>query len=222
MFEEIEKSKKHGKTFAVLGLFVLVATVIGVAVAAYTWSFTGSKNTIGTGTISMSLLESTDSINITNALPMGDTQGIALTKASGSSGVFDFAITTHASGAPGNITYTISIAKLAVDSGYTALANNQVKVYLAALSNDGTTETQVMAPTLVSNIISSGDSGVLTFDNDKTSYLTHVHTTANTSHTQKYRLKMWIDSSVDASSWTSSTKNQYKLKISTSGTLSAE
>ena len=221
MFEEIEKSKKHGKTFAVLGLFVLVATVIGVAVAAYTYSFTSSKNTIGTGTISMSLLESVDSISITNALPMGDTQGIALTKNAGSSGVFDFAITTHASGAPGNITYTISITKLSVDSGMTALADNQVKVYLAALDNNDA-ETQVMAPTLVSTIITSGDSGVLTFDSGKTNYLTHVHTTANTSHTQKYRLKMWIDSSVDASNWTSSTHYQYKIKISTSGTLSAQ
>ena len=220
MFEEIEKSKKQGKTLAVLGLFVLVATVIGVAVAAYTWSFTGSKNTIGTGAISMSLLESEDAITISNALPMSDTQGKALTKAAGSSGVFDFAVTTHASGAPGNINYTISINKVAVDQDATALADNQVKIYLAAL--DGENETQVVAPTLISSVITTGDSGTLTFDSGKTNYLTHIHTTANTSQTQKYRLKMWIDGAVDASSWTTSTKYQYKLKISTSGTLSAE
>ena len=30
---------------------------------------------------------------------------------------------------------------------------------------------------------------------------------------------MWVADSVDASSWTNTTKNQYKLKISAEGTL---
>ena len=216
MFEEIEQAKKHSKTFAVLGAFVLVITVIGVAVAAYTWTFTGGKNTIATGKISMSLLESNDTIAIENALPMSDAQGKAL---SATGEKFDFAVTTNATGAPGNITYSISVSKVAVDTGYTALQDNQVKLYLVAL--DGTDEIQVVAPKLMSTIITSGSSGTLTFDSGKTSYLTHAHTTANKSITQKYRLRMWIDSSVDASSWTNATKYQYKIKISTSGSLSA-
>lgn len=210
MFEEIENKRGQSKALTILAIFVLVATITGVAVAAYTWNFTSSKaNTIGTGNISMSLLESNDTINITNALPVKDATGMAL----GSDESFDFAITTQASGAPGNISYNISITKVAVDSGYTALKDSDVKVYLSTLTSEG--EDQVVAPTLVSSIITSGSTGTLA------SNLTHNHTTADQTKTTKYRLRMWIDSAVDASDWTASTKNQYKLKVSTSGTLSA-
>ena len=210
MFEEIENKRGQSKALTILAIFVLVATITGVAVAAYTWNFTSSKaNTIGTGNISMSLLESNDTINITNALPVKDATGMAL----GSDESFDFAITTQASGAPGNISYNISITKVAVDSGYTALKDSDVKVYLSTLTSEG--EDQVVAPTLVSSIITSGSTGTLA------SNLTHNHTTADQTKTTKYRLRMWVDSAVDASDWTASTKNQYKLKVSTSGTLSA-
>ena len=210
MFEEIENKKGHSKAFTILAIFVLVATITGVAIAAYTWNFASENaNTIGTGNISMSLLESNDVINITNALPIKDATGMAL----GSDESFDFAITTQASGAPGNISYNISITKVAVDSGYTALEDSNVKVYLSTLTSEG--EDQVVAPTLVSSIITSGSTGTLA------SNLTHNHTTADQTKTTKYRLRMWVDKDVDASDWTENTKNQYKLKVSTSGTLSA-
>lgn len=217
MFEEIENNKGRSKAFTILTIFVLVATITGVAIAAYTWNFASTNaNTIGTGNISMSLLESNDTIYLTKTLPMSDATGMAL---DGDRETFDFAITTQASGAPGNISYNISITKVAVDSGYTAFSDSAVKVYLTALTGDG--EIQVVKPTLVSSIITSGDTGTLTFDSGKTGYLTHNHTTTNTTKTTKYRLRMWIASTVDASKWTASTKNQYKLKVGTSGTLSA-
>ena len=210
MFEEIENKRGQSKALTILAIFVLVATITGVAIAAYTWNFASENaNTIGTGNISMSLLESNDVINITNALPIKDATGMAL----GSDESFDFAITTQASGAPGNISYNISITKVAVDSGYTALEDSNVKVYLSTLTSEG--EDQVVAPTLVSSIITSGSTGTLA------SNLTHNHTTADQTKTTKYRLRMWVDKDVDASDWTENTKNQYKLKVSTSGTLSA-
>lgn len=216
MFEEIETKKNRNVASTLLGIFVLIAAITGVAVAAYTWNFASDKtNSIGTGSISMTLLESTDIINIEGALPVKDATGMTL----GSDESFDFAVTTHASGAPGNISYTLSITKVDVDSGYTALEDSDVKVYLSAITETG--EEQVMAPTLVSSIITSGTTGNLTLDADKTGYLTHSHATADSTKTTKYRLRMWIDSAVDASSWTKDTKNQYKLKIGTSGTLSA-
>lgn len=217
MFEEIETKKNRNVASTLLGIFVLIAAITGVAVAAYTWNFASDKtNSIGTGSISMTLLESTDIINIEGALPVKDATGMTL----GSDESFDFAVTTYASGAPGNISYTLSITKVDVDSGYTALADSDVKVYLSALTEAG--EEQVMAPTLVSSIIKDGaTTGTLTLDADKTSYLTHSHATADSTKTTKYRLRMWIDSKVDASSWTKDTKNQYKLKIGASGTLNA-
>lgn len=215
MFEEIENKKKHSVAFTILGVFILLVTMAGVAVAAYTWQYTTGANTIGTGNISMSLLESTDIIAIEKALPTSDASGMAL----GANQSFDFAITTKASGAPGNITYSLSITKVAVDEGYTALPDDGVKVYLTALTDGG--EVQVVKPTTVNNIITTGETGTLTFDTNKVSYLTHNHTDVGVTKTTKYRLRMWIDQSVDASSWDENTKNQYKLKIGTQGSLVA-
>lgn len=214
MFETEENEKKHSIAFTILGIFVMVATIAGVSVAAYTWQLASDNaSSISTGSISMSLLESTDRIDITDAVPIKDTTG----KKQGKK--FDFAVTTYASGNPGNISYSLIVNKVDVDSGYTALPDSSVKLYLAVVTEDG--EVEVMAPTLVSNIITSGSSGTLTFNTDKTNYLVHSHNTANSSISTKYRLRMWVDEDVDASSWTESTKNQFKLKISTSGTLSS-
>lgn len=209
MFEENTNKKKF---LMAIGALVLVVAVVGVAYAAYTWRFSGTAtSTISTGNISMSLLESTDTISVTNALPIDDNSAKVLT---GTGEKFDFAVTTSATGAPGTINYNIGITKVDVETGYTALADDQVKVYLTTLSGTSTvTETQAVAPTLVSNIITSGNSGTLLANVSKS------HTTANQTLTDRYRLRMWIAQDVDASSWTSATKYQYKLKVSANGTL---
>ena len=218
MFEKIKtNNNKHNKFITLITGFSLFVFIIGLSFAVYYWQFTGKKNTISTGDVSISLLEDVDSINIENALPISDTQGISLTHDSGNSGVFDFAVTTYASGEPGDITYTISITKADLDAGYSSLEDDQIKVYLVAF--EGSNETQVMKPTLVSDLIDSGTTGNLTFDTDKVNYLTHIHTTANTTQTQKYRLKMWIDGNADVSDWNSSSKLQYKLKVNVNGHL---
>ena len=216
MFEGIEPKKKKSILLPILSIFVLIAAISSVAVAVWNWTYTSSNaNSITTGNISMSLLESTDVINITNAVPMTDEEGKAL----GTGGKFDFAVTTSTTGAPGNMVYSISITKLAASTGYTALPDNNVKIYLTTF--DGSDETVVMSPTLVSNIITSGDTGTLTFDSGKESYLTHSHTSAGVNHTTKYRLRMWVDENVDASSWNENTKYEYRLKINVSGSLTA-
>lgn len=212
MFEEIEKTKQHSALFTVVGVFVLLATIVGVAVAAYTWNFTSAnKNQISTGNISMSYLESVDSISITNALPVTDQVGMA------SNDYFDFAVSTSASGNPGTINYQLKLVKVAATSGYTALTDNQVKVGLTTMV-DGS-EVVVMSPKLASTIFANN--GILTFDSGKTSYLSHSHTTAGQTKTTKYRLRMWVDYSVDASSWTTATKLEYKAKVNVSGSLTA-
>lgn len=209
MFEEIERRKKHKILPTVLGAFVLLAAITGVAVAAFTWTFTGSANTIGTGNISMTLMESTDVINITNALPMSDSTGKTLP----ASQSFDFAVTTSADGAPGTINYTIYVTKMTPTTGYTRLADNQVKLYLQNV----TTSSDALAPTLAS--------GLTAYTQDSmTNSLTlatgsHSHATTNQTKTTRYRLKMWIDYNVDASNWNENTKLEYKLKIGVKGNL---
>lgn len=217
MFEEIEKTKQHSALFTILGVFVLLATIVGVAVAAYTWNYTSQQaNVIGTGNISMSLLESTSVIDIQDALPTTDSKGMSY----GDDKSFDFMVTTSTSGAPGNINYTISLQKLAATSGYTALANKDVKIYVTAVTDGG--EDPVVSPKLASAILGeTGTTGTLTFDSGKTDYLTHVHTSAGVTKSTKYRLRMWVDYDVDASDWTDETKLEYKLKISVNGSLTA-
>ena len=212
--EDINTQKSN--KYLIIAIISMTLAVIGVAVAAYTFNFKSEANTITTGNISIRMLESADSINITNALPTTDVDGKNLTHSDGSSGVFDFDIITYASGAPGNIAYNISITKDTVDTGYTALADNQVKVYLVKYTGAGNlaNETQVVAPTLVSNIITSGNTG-----NIKTN-IVNSHNTVNQTITTHYRIKMWIDQNVNASSWNQNTKLQYKLKVNANGQAS--
>ncbi len=223
MFEE-EPKENHRASFTILGIFVLLLTVVGVAIAAYTWTYTSNNaNSISTGNISMSLLESTDTISIENALPMSDDKGKQLKN----NGTFDFAVTTEASGQPGDINYKLSITEDNADSDYTLLNKEQVKVYLTVLTNNEDAEnevleTQVVKPTKVSDIItenSDNETGVLTFDEGQTQHLTHHHNKIGETITTKYRLRMWISDDVDASNWNESTKYQYKLKINASGSI---
>ena len=208
MNKEIKQKNTKKKLTAIILSIVLILAVIGVSFAAWYYTFNGTlTNLISTNDISLDLLESnTNIITIENALPMGDNDGKSQTQ------TFDFAVTSKTT-KDTIITYKLSIEKLSVDSGYTAFNDDQIKVYLASYTGSGnlSDETQVVAPTLVSNIITSGTTGQLKAN------IVNSHNTANQTITTKYRLKMWIDSQVNASSWNASTKLQYKLKIKVDG-----
>ena len=213
--EEVRRSSLNSNSlFTILAVFILLITFTGVSVAAYTWNYTSTHaNTIGTGNISMSLLESNDTIDLKSTLPMTDIKGVSLSKDNS----YDFAVTTSATGAPGNINYKIIIKKEPVLDGYTMLSDSNVKIYLTKFDTGG--EVEVMSPTLVSNIILNGDEGTLKFNSDKKNYLIHSHTTNKDTKTTKYRLRMWVDSK-NSSTLNASTRYDYKLKVSITGDLS--
>ena len=196
MIEEQEKNKKK-LLITIVGLITLVIAVVGISYAAWNYVFNGSlTNTISTPEVSIELLESNDNIiNITNALPMSDNQGKAQTQ------VFDFVVTSKTT-KDIDIDYTINLQKLEVDSGYTSLSDNQIKVYLTDNNN-----TQKVAPTLISNL-----------NNYKLYKDTHSHDSTHNKVQSKYKLRVWIDQDVDASSWNASTKLQYKFKIGVTST----
>ena len=177
----------------IVGLLVLIG---GISYAAYTWTFNGTlTNNISTSSIELKFLESnTEIINITNALPMYDDEGIYEPS-------FDFAVTSNTTRNV-NINYTLTISKLSLDTGYTALQDNQMKVYLT--DYDGNVLVQ---PTLISSLT-----------NYQLYYSSHAHSTSNTIVQSKLRLRVWIDQSLmtAAQSWTTSTKLQYKFKINIS------
>ena len=97
--------------------------------------------------------------------------------------------------------YDIKIEKLNVDTGYTSLNNNQIKIYLTDYNDK-----VLVNPTLISDLPSN------------TIYSrVNEHTPAKTEEIDKYKIRVWIDKNVDASNWTKDTKQEYKFRIGVSG-----
>ena len=188
--EEYEKSNKTRKTVTIALVIMMMLSIMGVSYSVWRYTFAGNVNKITTGDISLSLLEGENAIALTNALPMSDNQGKALAND------FKFSVTSS-SPRSGRMIYTIKILKTSVQSGYTAMSDNQIKVYLT-----NTAGTVLVAPTLISNL-----------SNYNLYTKTDVHSASNSTITTNYVLRAWVDANVDASSWTAGTKNQYKFKI---------
>ena len=192
-----QKSNKKQLILTIVGVLVLVIAVVGASFAVWNYVFNGTLvNTISTNDISLDLLESNENIiNITNALPMSDNEGKSQTE------TFDFAVTSKTV-KDIDIEYNINIQKLEVDNGYTALNDNQIKVYLTDYVG-----TQKVAPTLISNLT-----------NYKLYTGKHSHDSTHETVQDKFKLRAWIDGAVDASNWNAETKLQYKFKIGLTST----
>lgn len=190
--KEIKQKNTKKKLTAIILSIVLVLAVIGVSFAVWYYTFNGTlTNLISTTDISLDLLESnTNIITIENALPMGDNDGKSQTQ------TFDFAVTSKTT-KDTIITYKLSIEKISVDSGYTSLNDNQIKIYLTDYNNN-----LVLNPTKISDL------------NNYIFYSgAHYHDSNNETKQNKFKLRAWIDGQVDASNWDASTKLQYKFKI---------
>lgn len=198
---------------SILGVLVLIIAVIGVSFAAFSYTGIGSKtNSITTGTISMSYSEVTSGILLEDALPISDSQGMAL---SGTNNVFDFTVKADINGSgTTTINYTITALKEA-DS---TLPDNAIKVYLT--NTDNSSEAEVLEPTVVSNLTkTTGNeaslvpSGELLLASETVS-----STNTNTSVTHNYRLRMWVDQ--DFSDLNAS--GSYRLRVNVYGAAAAQ
>ena len=193
---------------SVLGVAILVVAVVGVSFAAFSYSKTGEKvNTITTGTITMSYSEDTNGINLSDALPMSDDQGKAL---SGSNNVFDFTVTATINGS-GNTTINYDVT--ATKESDSTLDDSAVKVYLTSIDNSA--DTQVLAPTKVSALTKTGSSEASGAPNGQYKLTTGTFTSTTT---RKYRLRMWV--AEDYSSL--STSGTYKLRVNVYGAAAAQ
>ena len=191
----IEKGdNKRKKVITISLIVILLMLCVGISFAVWNYGFTGQTNKLETGEISLELLESnTNLINITNQLPISDSEGKTLD-------TFDFAVTTKAS-RDINLGYEIKIEKLSASSGYTSLNDSQVKVYLTDYSNN-----ELISPTKISDL------------SDYSLYSkVNVHSKTITKLTDKFKLRAWIDEDTDVSSWNENTKLEYKFKIGVNG-----
>ena len=190
MFQKIKDKLKNNKALMISLVAGLIILIGGVSYAAYDYSFIGKDSKLESGSVSIKFLESnTNVIDLKNALPISDSEG-----KKGDS--FDFAVTTKASYKTG-LKYDLSVEKLSVDSGYTSLSDNQVKIYLTDYS-----DSSLLEPTLISGL-----------DNNKIYSKTNKHSSNKTEVTDKYKLRVWVDSNVDASNWDQDTKLEYKFKV---------
>ena len=190
---------------SVLGVAILIVAVVGVSFAAFTYSKTGEKvNTITTGTITMSYSETTNGINLTNALPMSDSVGMKLSE---QNQYFDFTVNASITGNT-TINYAITATK-ELDSN---IPDDGVKVYLTDM--DGDVDTQILAPTKVSSLPKTSDDKSGAPDDQ---YLLKSDTfAANGSH--DYRLRMWV-----ADDYTVTGESQtYKLRVNVYGAADAQ
>ena len=196
--EETKIGSNLKRAFPIILLLFLVAIVIGTTYAVYTLTTTGNENSITTGVVSMSYTESTNVISIENALPISDSDGKT------QSNYFDFSVTSNFTIGQNNpnvkVIYDIDLQPLNTNT----LEDNKIKVYLEDVTSS--TSEVLVEPTLISNI-----------SNYKLYTASHTHEYNVDNITTNYRLRAWIDYSVDATNWSSSNKYEYKFRVNING-----
>ena len=186
------ENKKKSKSKILIMLFAIVLLVVGASFAIWNYSYSGTEeNVLSSPDLSFRFLESNNEvISIDNGVPMKDEDGI---KQSDTGNVFDFEVRSKAS-MDTDVSYDINLEKLSVDSGKTALSDSDIKVYIEDF--EGNT---VLKPTKVSDY--------------KLVTKVHRHSKSNSEISTKYKLKVWLDESVDVFSLEG---KQYKFKIGVS------
>ena len=188
---------------SILGVAILVVAVVGISFAAFSYSKTGTvSNTITTGTITMSYTEPTNGINLTDALPITDTAGKALT---GNNNTFDFTVAATISGST-----TINYAITAVKGDGCTVADSGVKVYLTDQEN-----AQILAPTKVAELTTTASDNAAGAPAGQYVLKTGTYTAPKT---EKYRLRMWVADDYNAPA----TSQKYILKVNVYGKANAQ
>ena len=190
---------------SVLGVAILVVAVVGVSFAAFSYSKTGEKvNTITTGTITMSYSETTNGINLTNALPMTDGVGKALQD---EDQYFDFTVNATIAGNT-TINYAITAVK-----GDATVDDSAIKLYLTNMDNSA--DSEILAPTKISELdVTTGSEN---YQAPSGEFILSTGTlTSSASHS--YRLRMWVAD--DFSTLTNS--GMYSLRVNVYGAAAAQ
>ena len=203
----MENNNSKEVLLSVLGVAILVVAVVGVSFAAFNFSQSGNvENNITTGTINMTYSEPENGINLVNALPMSDEQGMLL---SGNNQYFDFTIDTTINGSGSTtINYAITAVK-----GESTVDDSAIKVYLTSIDN--TAYSEILAPTKISEL--SVTTGSENYQAPSGEFILTTGTLTN-SVSHSYRLRMWVAD--DFSTLTSS--GEYRLKVNVYGAAAAQ
>ncbi len=221
----MERKSDTGKILlAVLGVAILIVSVVGVSFAVFSITRESDENTIKTGTITVSYVETSHIISTENALPVTDE-----TLAKASEDYFEFTVSTTANGV--DVPYEINLQP-SNDGVENALTDSQIKVYLTTYtSGEESSETMakdaVVLDTLTkSQVQDRTDCYVIYSKTDN-----HTSTALGEATTTTYRLRMWIDKdvkftlpdsegvAVPEGQVDASKKYTYKLKVNVDSTV---
>ena len=201
---------------SVLGVAILVVAVVGVSFAAFSYSRTGEQvNTITTGTITMNYTDDSNGIKLTNAMPMSDENGKALT---GENNVFDFTVSATISGSG---TTQIDYAIIAAPEDGNTLNDEDIKVWLTDTSDEGqgnTTDPVVLNTLPASSTVSTTTGAPNTADD----YVLKSGTYSGTGGSDSYRLRMWVDYNAPSMAGDVTDQLTYKLRVNVYGQAAAQ
>ena len=179
-----KNNKNKVLILSIIGLIGLIIVTIGITYAIFTYTKLGTTdNTVTTGTLKFLYTENTGvktGIQLTNALPISDTQGKAL---DGDNNVFDFSIEATNTGTEA-IPYEVTLRKKSTST----LKEDYVKVYLTDRTE--ATEKEELGLTNFNKLTQTNiDVGS---EIEKTIYNGTVNG-GEVSYKKDFRLRMWID-----------------------------
>ena len=190
----MKENNQKKMLLSVLGVAILVVAVVGISFAAFSTTFESTNaNSVTTGTVMVSYSEPSQAINVTDAMPISDANGIAQTNN------FAFTVSTHADNTL-TVPYEIELQKVTTtaESGqegyYESMADNQVKVHLTKNGTAvvGTANTGVLIDSLQAGTYNSSYKKLYATSDSFTG-------TGQETVTTNYVLRMWIDSGVNYS-----------------------
>lgn len=188
----MENSLSKQIMLSVLGVAILILAIVGVSYAIFVTTLTGTKDSsISTGTISMSFVEDSDGISISNAFPMSDDKGKLM---SGKDNVYDFVVSSKIAGVT-TVNYEIVAEKNSVSG--VMLDDKDVRIYLQRQFEDQYIDTPITAnpsPFIRNNTVSilgSPADGMILYSGE------FVNNNANEElFEEHFRLRIWVSDSV--------------------------
>ena len=178
------KDKTKRKEVIIIGvlLLLMIVIIVGTSYAAFRYGKTGSNvNSITTGSITMTYIETDNVISISGALPTTDKTG---TVRLNDGEYFDFTVSSEITGDV-NINYEISAKK---EEGNT-IGGEYIKLYLTKLNSDGTEEALMVPETYNEESTSN------TYTGRPANEMSLYTSSMNSSESNNYRLRMYVDES---------------------------
>lgn len=189
---------------SIIAISILIIAFVGVSYAAFQTLVSSDENSISTGTISLELSNQSDSISISNAMPMSDQEGMLL---EGEGNVYDFNVNTSLS-ANTVLNYEVSMEKLDVDGE--ELSDKDVHIYLEKLEGDQYVSTpithtpQAFTPIMEDSFLGT-KSGQMVLYSGTFSNTTDV----SKEMVEHFRLRMWVAQDVIIDS----TSKSFQVKL---------